>query len=255
MSSKEQELKMFPYVDYGRSDSKLEKRQCPHRTEGISRHFYRERGHKLTDVSDRQEMYRFDVQKHTLVRKDGEEEVEYTNMVTLSKPSAEVVCTRVDRDGRLKICLILQPRTPYITEVNGQKYARFFLEQPAGLAEKGETLEDTAKREVEEEIGYEVKWIEPLIEPFVCRHVSYTNETSKVFVVGVGKQTKQHLDENEDCRPQWFYAETAEEEFEDYLDGKISSFCGLDLPDMTILALQRFFTKLHRGDIPELKNI
>lgn len=251
---KTEELQRFPYVNYGLSDSKLEKRQQPHYPAGSIKHVYREHGHRLIRESDRQEMYRFDVQKHTLVRKDGEEEKEYTNMVTLSKPSAEVICTRINESGGLEICLILQPRTPYITTVDGEKYARFFIEQPAGLVEKDETIEDAAVREVEEEIGYKVDWIRSLIDPFVCRHVSYTNETSKVFVVGVGKQTKQHLDENEDIAPKWYQAGDVEMELEWYLDG-YSSFFGFDLPEMTILGLLRFFTKLHRGDIPKLKNI
>lgn len=254
MDSKHEELRKFPYVNYGLSDSLKEKRQCIHKPEGSITHVYRECGHRLIAESDPQEMYRFNVQMRTFTRKEGDEEREYDNMVTLSKPSAEVICTRINEDnGMLEICLILQPRTPYITMVDGEKYARFFMEQPAGLVEKDETIEEAAVREVEEEIGYEVEWIRSLIVPFVCRHVSYTNETSKVFVVGVGTETKQHLDKNEDIQPVWHLASDVELELDSYLDG-LGSFYGFDLPEMTILALQRFFTKLHRGDIKELKH-
>ena len=132
----------------------------------------------------------------------------------------------------------------------GKLYARFFWGLPAGLVEKDETMEEAGKRETQEEIGYEVETMQPLVQPFVHLHVSCSTETWKTFIAKVGKKTKQQLDETEDIKYHWYPVEDIEQELEDYLEGR-KPFMGVDLAEITILLLQRFFQKLHRGDFKE----
>ena len=47
----------------------------------------------------------------------------------------------------------------------------------------------------------------------------------------------------------WYPVSVLEKEFEDYLEGRKEHFFGYDMPEMTILGLQRFFIKLKREEI------
>ena len=240
-------MKAFPYVDSNASSHKWNKNKYAYRPtdEGVIAQ-YQQAGHEVVGLSDMQEGFRFNMATITLKKPDSGKE--YTNKITLSKPSAEVMCVR-EVAGKWQICFGLQPRTPYQVEIEGKKYARFFFEQPAGLAENGESLEDAAIREAEEETGYKVVKLQRLMSPVICRHVSYTDEASVVFLAILGDFKEQHLDENEDIKAKWFMAEDVENELEDYLEGRKPRFFGFDAPEMTILALQRFFVKFHRGEI------
>lgn len=237
----------FPYVDSTASSTKWCKSKFPCRiTDQGNISKYQQDGHEVLCLSDMLEGFRFNMATITLKRPDTGKA--YTNKITLSKPSAEVMCVRKVVE-KWQICLVLQPRTPYQVEVAGKKFARFFFEQPAGLVENGESFEDTALREAEEETGYKVVHLQRLVAPVICRHVSYADESSVVFFAVLGSFDEQHLDENEDIKVNWFNAEDVENELEDYLEGRKPNFFGFDVPDMTILALQRFFVKLHRGEI------
>ena len=239
-------MNAFPFVNVNASETKWNKTKHPYRvTDKEIASKYEQDGHEVLGMSDMQEGYRFNMATIHLVKPQSDKE--YTNKITLSKPSAEVMCVR-KVDGELQVCLILQPRTPYQVEVNGKTYARFFLEQPAGLLENGESFEEAAIREVEEETGYKVKEVQRLIKSMICRHVSYADETSVVFLANLGDFEAQHLDENEDIKVSWYPVNTVEKEFEDYLEGEKDNFFGYDIPEMTLLAMQRFFVKLHRGD-------
>ena len=237
------ELLQFPYVKEEETKEKHEfVAPCYH-------YMYDKEGHRVKQRELIANGYRFDTYKVTMINPEGSE---YSHTVTLSKPSAEVICLKKERH-QVYVYLILQPRTPYVATAQNEdnkweNYARFFLEEPAGLVENGETFEDAARREVEEEVGYRVKKLVPLMAPSICRHVSYSDETSQVFVAKLGKRIEQKLDENEFCKVQMFPVEMMEMEFENYLEGIKDNFYGFDLPEMTIMALQRFFVKWHRGD-------
>lgn len=250
--SANQELQQFPYV---RGADTKEKQQyiAPYCWS-----IYREFGQEVQKREMVAKGYRFDTYKVTMLKQDGSE---YCHTVTLSKPSVEVICLKEEEveneiDKQVFAYLVLQSRTPYVTSLQGRKkpieeYARFFLEEPAGMVEYGETFEEAAKREVEEETGYHVEELVPLIVPAICRHVSYSDETSKVFVAKLGKEIGQRLDQNENCMVRKFPIDELEKELDYYLEGGKSRFYGVDLPEMTIMALQRFFVKWHRGDFQD----
>lgn len=242
--SAKQELQQFPYV---RGAETKEKQQY---MPDYRWQIYHDHGQIIKGSEQIAEGYRFDTHKVTMLKQDGSE---YCHTVTLSKPSVEVICLKKDMIAhQVYVYLVLQSRTPYIATVpKGNtmvNYARFFLEEPAGLVEYGETFEEAAKREVEEETGYQVEKLVPLIVPAICRHVSYSDETSQVFVAKLGKKIGQRLDQNENCMVGEFTIEELEKEFEDYLEGRKSRFYDFDLSEMTIMSLQRFFVKWHRED-------
>lgn len=257
VEERRKELEKFPHIDYNWSDSDLEKHQGPFFPPQESHRYYCENGHMLVKNSELQEMHRFNVEKVTYIRPGTTEEggKEYNNMVTLSKPSADVICLRRNsKTGKPEMCLMIQPRTPYNAIVDGNTYARFFIEHVGGLLEKGETFEEAALRETEEEIGWKIKTMHLLIAPAICKHVSYATETTKMFLAVVGEEVGQNLDENEDIKTKWYRVDVVEEELEAYLDGKKETFFGFDAPEMTILGLTRFFTRWHRKfDLLEVK--
>ena len=254
--SRQQELGNFPYIDHDWSESKFEKHQRPFIPKEEAHDYYQKNGHELLKRDELQEMYRFNVERLTYLKPGTpEERKEYTNMVTLSKPSSDVICLRRNpKTGNPEMCLMIQPRTPYNAVVNGETYARFFMEHVGGLLEKGETFEEAALRETEEEIGWKIKTMIPLIAPAICKHVSYATETTKMFLAVVDEEVGQNLDENEDIKTKWYPIDTVEEELEAYLDGKKETFFGFDAPEMTILGFTRFFARWHRKfDLLEVK--
>ena len=238
--------KQFPYIDTS-NDTKWNKTKYPCRIDAAdpASKYYKENGHEVISVTDMQEGPRFNKAKITLKKPNG---VEYVNSVTLSPPVAEGLGIR-KKDGDIQICLLLQTRTPYNLEVDGKTYARIFQEMIGGLADKGETLEEVAIREIEEETGHKVKALHKLIKPFMHKHTSYTDETSLLFYAVLGEFIGQKLDENEDIKANWYSISKVEEEFEDYLEGRKPKFFGFDMSEMLILALQRFFVKYCRGEI------
>ena len=83
--------------------------------------------------------------------------------------------------------MIKEPRTPVGLTV---------LAFPAGMIEKGETEEDGAIRELEEETGYRAKSIKKLREVYPA--IGYSNEKTIIFLAKDLIKTKRHLDETED---------------------------------------------------------
>lgn len=227
--------------------TKFEAPFCPER-------IYAEHGHQVIGEAGIQLGYRFDVNRITLQTPDGRT---YTNLITHSAPSAEAICLRRrEGSGEWEMVFVLQSRTPYKAEKtsgDGKKeiYAKFFLEQPAGLLQKGESYEDAAIREIEEETGYELVAMLPLMKPIICRHVSYSDETSRVFVAFLGAKKEQHLDPNENIYVQSYSLKEVETALEEYLEGTKPTFFNFDVPEMTILSLLRFFQKWNRGDFEE----
>lgn len=209
---------------------------------------YKIDGHEILKFRYIKKGYRFDIATISLRKGETTDRKEYKHMITLSKPSVEVLCVR-EEDKQLQICMIIQPRTPYQAEADGKKYARFFWEQPGGLVEEGQTFEEAALREVREETGYVVKSLQRLISPKIYRHVSYTDEATVLFLAELGKFKGQKLDENEDIKLNWYPVDEVEREFEDYMEGIKKKFFNFDLTEMAIIGLQRFFVKYHRGEL------
>ena len=97
---------------------------------------------------------------------------------------AAIIIPETD-DG--KFIMIREPRTPV-----GIKVLAF----PAGMIEKGETEEEGALRELEEEIGYKAKKIKKLTEVYPA--IGYSNEINIIFLATDLVKTQRHLDETED---------------------------------------------------------
>lgn len=243
----------FPYVKEWQT-SNLGKAKYPYQVHEDIGERYKLYGHSFLASKENQKGYRFNVEKRYFW--NGQKQKQYANSVTLSAPSAEVICLR-HYGKEVKMALILQSRTPYIAEVWDEEekeylqYARFFFEQPAGLVEKGETFEEAAIREAQEETGFEVQALRHLMKPVICRHVSYSDECSQVFVAKLGNEIGQNLDQNENINVFWFNLKVVETELEMYLEGEKEDFFGYDIPEMTILGLQRFFIKWNRGDFKD----
>ena len=120
-----------------------------------------------------------DFYKDTLELPDGRQAVwDYID----HKGAAAVV--PIDEDGN--IILVSQFRNSIKKQT---------LEIPAGGINKGENPIECAARELEEETGYTVKSIEPLID--ICTAIAYCNEIIYVYVAKVGEKKSQHLDEDE----------------------------------------------------------
>ncbi len=252
MQDSKNELNIFPYLNYDANNSEMDKQHQPYFPPESSWDCYRKHGQLVISQKILQELRRFNVAEYAVLgEKDGNPH-KYTFNLTISQPAVQVLCLRKSqKTGDIEICMVLEPRGARFATVDGKQYARFFWGLPAGLVEKGETMEEAGRREVQEEIGYEVQNMKPLVQPFVNLHVSCSTETVKTFIAKVGKKTEQHLDENEDIKCHWYPVKIVEDRLEDYLEGKVSTFLGFDPNEITILLLQRFFTKMNRGDFKE----
>lgn len=124
------------------------------------------------------------VRKDEVILPDGKDAIR--EMVEHSGGSA-VVC---ENDG--KILLVRQFRYPYKEEI---------LEIPAGKLNAGESPEETAIRELEEEGGIKASRVEKLFDVYPTP--AYTNEIIRIYrAVGITKTTA-HLDEDEFLSAEW----------------------------------------------------
>lgn len=96
-----------------------------------------------------------------------------------------------EKDG--KILLVKQFRSPYKEVV---------LEIPAGKLNPGETPEETAFRELEEEGGIRAERVSLLFKFYPSP--GYTNEIIYVYKAEGFKETKQNLDEDEFLSSEWY---------------------------------------------------
>ena len=85
------------------------------------------------------------------------------------------------------LIMIKEPRTPIGINV---------LAFPAGMIEEGETPEEGAIRELEEETGYKANYIKKLREVYPA--IGYSNEKTIIFLAKDLVKTKRHLDKTED---------------------------------------------------------
>lgn len=83
--------------------------------------------------------------------------------------------------------MIKEPRTPVGLTV---------LAFPAGMIEEGETPEEGAIRELEEETGYRAGTIKKLREVYPA--IGYSNEKTIIFLAKDLVKTQRHLDSTED---------------------------------------------------------
>lgn len=96
-----------------------------------------------------------------------------------------VIIMPITNEGEL--VMILEPRTPI---------SRTVLAFPAGMIEKGETAEQAAIRELEEETGYLAKDVKKMISVYPT--IGYSNEKVTIVLAKNLEKTQMHLDETED---------------------------------------------------------
>ena len=190
--------------------------------------------------------YRFDcVNGITLENPDGRKT---KNNVTYSQPSSEVLTLLKDGENWFLV-MGKQSRSPYAVEVNGTLYCKVFFEQAAGLVEANQDFQSAAIAEASQELGSKVIFLSELIVPKLYRHVSYTDEVSRLYWAITEKLGEQHLDYGESINVSVFPLNEAKEEFKAYIDGQKSDFFGFDIPDVTMLSMALFFWKLDSGEI------
>lgn len=216
--------------------------------------YYRKNGTKFVKEGElpKEWGYRFDqitARKFTL---PGSKEIK-SNNVTLSQPSSEVL-TLMKKENEWFIVLGKQSRSPYLVEVNGKIYFRTFIEQAAGLLEEGQSFLDAAIAETRQELGAKLTYLGELIVPRLFRHVSYTDEVSKLYLAVTEWLGDQDLDPEENINVDVIPLDKAKEEFDAYLDGDKDSFFNFDIPDITMLSMTVFFRKLENGKI-DLNNL
>lgn len=194
--------------------------------------------------------FRYDQVTGRKMRKpDGKE---FTNNVTLSQPSSEVL-TLMKRGTEWFLVMGKQSRSPYVVEVDGTLYSKIFLEQAAGLVESEQDFLSAAVVEGNQELGSKVIFLAELIVPKLYRHVSYTDEVSRLYWAITEVLEEQNLDEEESINVSLIPLEDAKKEFKAYLNGRKSDFFGFDIPDITMLSMTLFFWKLDSGEI-DLEN-
>ena len=120
----------------------------------------------------------FDLQ--TSVVREGE--IEYTREIIKHNGSAVIVPVFED----LSVALVRQYR---------HAAEKYLLEIPAGTLEFGESPEEGAAREIEEEIGFKAGKIEKLTEFYVSP--GFLTEKMFVFLATDFTETAQNLDEDE----------------------------------------------------------
>lgn len=195
--------------------------------------------------------YRYDhIQGRKMRKPNGKE---FTNNVTLSQHSTQILTLMKENDN-WSLVLGKQSRSPYLVEVDGVIFSKIFFEQAGGLVEANQDFQSTALAEVQQELGAKVVYLGNLIVPKVCQHVSYTDETSHLYLAVAQKLDEQQLDEEESINVDVIPLEKAKQEFKDYINGKKENFFGFEIPDMTMLSMSLFFWKLDTGEI-DLNNL
>lgn len=213
--------------------------------------YYQKNGNAFVEEGKVTVGYRYDqVEGRKLSKPDGKV---FTQNVTLSQHSSEVL-TLLKEGEEWFLVMGKQSRSPYIVEVNGKLYSKIFLEQAAGLVEPEQDFQSTALREGSEELGSKVVYLAELIVPKLYRHVSYTDEVSKLYIAVTEKLEGQELDEEESIGVELIPLEKAKKAFKEYLNGVQDAFLGFDIPDVTILSMTLFFWKLDTGEI-DLSNL
>ena len=208
--------------------------------------YYEKYGTEFLEEGKRTIGYRYDqIEGRKFKKPDGHES---RNNVTLSQPSSEVL-TLMKVGNNWYMVMGKQARSPYLVEVNGKIYFRTFLEQAAGLLEEGQDFKDAAIAETRQELGAKLVYLTELIAPKLYRHVSYSDEVSKLYLAITEKVEEQQLDADENINVDIIPLNEAKAEFEAYLNGEKKSFFGFNIPDVTMLSMSVLFWKLDTGKI------
>lgn len=108
---------------------------------------------------------------------------------------SEYIRETITHNGSAVIVPLTKKNEVFLVEQYRHSAGRYLLELPAGSIEDGETAEECAVREVEEEIGMKPGKIEKLTEFFVSP--GFLDEKIHVFLATELTKTKQNLDEDE----------------------------------------------------------
>lgn len=119
----------------------------------------------------------------------------------------------------------------------------------SGAFGRRQSFLDAAIAETRQELGAKLTYLGELIVPRLFRHVSYTDEVSKLYLAVTEWIGEQELDPEENINVDVIPLDEAKEEFDAYLDGDKDSFFGFDIPDITMLSMTVFFRKLENGKI------
>jgi len=141
--------------------------------------------YKITDVKDECSTYALSLKTATYIDKNGKERP--WNYVTRNKTKNVVSMACKNKSG--KYVVIKQSRIP----VGGRIVYGF----PGGVIEVGEDPEDTVRKEMREETGYDVKKITS-ISPFLSKSAGLTDESSKLAQCVLGKKGDIEPEETED---------------------------------------------------------
>jgi len=104
----------------------------------------------------------------------------------------------VEHKGAVVILPLLQNKVILIEQYR-YPIQKYILELPAGTLEKGEKPEETAKRELIEEIGYKANRLEPLGKFYASP--GYTTEILYAYLALNPEKTLSHPEEYEDIKP------------------------------------------------------
>ena len=106
-----------------------------------------------------------------------------------NKADAVVICAFIENNGKLEVILTKEYRVPIFD---------FEIGFPAGLVDKGETVEQSAIRELKEETGLDCNRV-LFITPTVISSAGLSDEAvSFAFLLAEGKISKNNQEENED---------------------------------------------------------
>lgn len=208
---------------------------------------YRNLSEKIEDDGKSTSYYAFDLiegQKQT--KPNGKV---WERDFILCPASAEVLSFQKISD-KWYLLLGLQSRSVVRVNVDGEIRSQLFLEQFAGCLDKDESFVDAAKREALEESGGKVKYLSPLIENTVTRHVGRAPEPSRFFWAILEEQMEeQSLDETEIILVKRFALTEVRKEFLAYITGEKNFFFGYELPVETLSAISTFFFLENSGII------
>ncbi len=101
----------------------------------------------------------------------------------------------VEHTGSAVIVPVFDDKSVALVRQYRHAAEEFLLELPAGTVEKGESPEDCAYREIEEEIGMKAGKVEKLVEFYVSP--GFLTEKMHVFLATNLTDSKQNLDDDE----------------------------------------------------------
>lgn len=114
----------------------------------------------------------------------------------------------VDHPGAAAV-LVIKDGSVLLVEQYRPAAGRQMLEIPAGTVDRGESPQDCARRELQEETGYTAESWEYL--GHIYPTPGYTNEVLHLFFAGGLTKGEQQLEEGEDINVRWVPLDQVEE--------------------------------------------